>query len=53
MDLVVTKPVFGDLRTAKAQTRLRIRADLSEPLLFAYWKVLYLNLLQASFQYSS
>ena len=26
-DLVVTKPVFGGLRTTKAQTSLRIRAD--------------------------
>ena len=46
MGLVATKSVFGGLRTTKVQTSLRIRADCSAPLLFAYWKVSYLNLLQ-------
>ena len=49
MGLLVTKPVFGGLRTTKVQTSLRIGADWSAPLLFAYWKVSYLNLLQANF----
>ena len=53
IDLVVTNPVFGGLQTTKAQTSLRIRADWSVHLLFAYWKVSYLNLLQTKFQYSS
>ena len=43
----------GGLRTTKAQTSLRIRAVLSAPLLFSYWKVSYQNLLQAKFHYSS
>ena len=47
------KPVFGGLRTTKAQTSLRIRAVWSAPLLFAFWKVPYLSLLQAKFQVSS
>ena len=47
------KHVFGDLRTTKAQTSLRICADCSAPLLFAYWKVSYPNLLRAKFQFSS
>ena len=32
--------------TTKAQTSLHIRTVCSSPLLFAYWKVSYLNLLQ-------
>ena len=32
------KPVFGGLRTTQAQTSLRIRADWSASLLFAYRK---------------
>ena len=47
------KTVFGGLRTTQAQTSLRIRAVWSAPLLFAYSKVSYLDLLQAKFQYSS
>ena len=35
MGLVARKPVFGGLRTPKAQTSLRIRAVWSAPLLFA------------------
>ena len=53
MGLVGRKPVFGGLQTTKSQTSLRIRADWSEPLLFAYWEVSYLKFLQAKFQYSS
>ena len=53
MGLGARKPVFGGLRTTKAQTSLRIRAVWSAPLLFAYWKVSYLDLLQAKFQFSS
>ena len=45
MGLDARKPVFGGLRTAKAQTSLRIRAVWSAPFLFAYW-----NLLLAKFQ---
>ena len=52
MGLDTRKPVFGGLQTAKVQTSLRIRAVWSAPLLFAYWKVSYLYLLQAKFQYS-
>ena len=47
------KPVFRGLQTAKAQTSLRILAVWSAPLLFAFWKVSYLNLLQAKFKFSS
>ena len=43
MGLDAWKPVFGGLRTIQAQTSLRIRAVWSAPLLFAYWKVLYLD----------
>ena len=40
IDLDATKPVFVlGLRTTKAQTSLRIRADWSAHLLFAFWKV--------------
>ena len=52
MGLDARKPVFGGLRTTQAQTSLSFRTDWSAPVLFAYWKV-YLNLLQAKFQYSS
>ena len=45
--------VFGGLQTTQAQTSLRIRAVWSAPLLYAYWKVSYLDLLQAKFQFSS
>ena len=45
--------LWGFLRPTKAQTSLRLSADRSVPLLFAYWKVSYLNLLQSKFQYSS
>ena len=43
------KPVFRGLRITLAQTSRRIRAVRSEPLLFAFWKVSYLGLLQAKF----
>ena len=51
MGLDARKPVFGGLWTTKAQTSLRIRAAWSVPLLFANWKVSYLDLLQAKFQF--
>ena len=51
MSIDASKPVFGGLRTAKAQTSLRIPSVWSAPLLFAYWKVSYLNLLQPKFQF--
>ena len=47
------KPVFGGLGTTQAQTSLPIRAVRSAPLLFAFWKVSYVNLLQVKFQFSS
>ena len=47
------KPVFGGSWTTQAQTNLRIPAVWSAPLLFAFWKVLYVNLLQAKFQFTS
>ena len=49
LGLVARKPVFGGLRTTQAQTSLHIRAYWSAPLLFTYWKVSYLTLLQAKF----
>ena len=36
-----------------AQTNLRIHTVRSVPLLFAYWKLSYVNLLQVKFQFSS
>ena len=39
------KHVFEGLGTTKAQIRLHISAVWSAPLLFAYWKVSYQNLL--------
>ena len=53
MGLDARKPVFGELGTTQAQTSLRISADWSAPLLFAFQKVLYVNLLQVKFQFSS
>ena len=53
MVLDARKLVFGGLQTTQAQTSLRIRAVWSAPLLFAYWKVSYLDLLHAKFQFSS
>ena len=53
MGLVVRKPIFRGLRTTQAQTSLRIHAVWSAPLLFAFWKVSYLDLLLAEFQLSS
>ena len=46
------KPVIGGLRTRKVQTSLRIRADRLASLLFAFWKVSYVNLIQVKFQFS-
>ena len=46
------KTVFRGLRISQAQTSLRIRAVRSAPLLFAFWQVSYLGLLQAKFQTS-
>ena len=51
LGLDARKPVFRGLWKTKAQTSLRIWADLSAPLFFAYWKVSYLELLQAKFQF--
>ena len=53
MGLDARKPVFGVLRITQAQTSLRIRAIWSAPLLFAFWKVRYVNLPQVKFQFSS
>ena len=47
------KPVFGGVRTTKAQASLRIHAGLSAPLLFANQKVPYQDLLHAKFKFSS
>ena len=47
------KTCFGGLRTTQAQTSLRIRAVWSAPLLFAFMKVPYVDLLQMKFQFSS
>ena len=44
------KPIFGGLQITKAQTSLCILADCLAPLLFAFWKVSYLNFLQAKFK---
>ena len=52
MGLVVRKPIFGGLQTTQAQTSLRISAVWSTPLLFAFWKVSYLDLLLTEFQLS-
>ena len=38
------------MQTPKAQTSLHIQAVWSPPLLFAHWKVQFLDLLQAKFQ---
>ena len=43
MGLDSRKPIFGELRTTKAQTSLRIHAVWSAPMLFAYWKVSHQN----------
>ena len=52
LGLDARKSVFGGLRTTNAQTSLRIRAVCSAPLLFAHWKVSYLDLLRAKFLFS-
>ena len=51
MGLDARKPVFGSLRTIQAQTNLRIRAAWSAPLLFALWKVSYVNMLHVNFNF--
>ena len=48
MGFKARKPVIGVLRTTKVQTSLCIHTVWLAPLLFPYWKVSYLNLLQAS-----
>ena len=53
MGLDARKPVFGGLWTTQAQASLRICAVWSVPLLFAFCKVAYVNLLQVKFQFSS
>ena len=45
------KPLFGGLRTTQAQTSLLMPAVWSVPLLFAFWKVSYVNLLQVKFNF--
>ena len=52
MGLEVRKPVFGGLRTTQAQTSLPISIVWSTPLLFTFWIVPYLSLLQAKFHFS-
>ena len=47
------KTCLRGLRTTEAQTSLRTHTVWSAPLLFAFWKVPYLSLLQAKFQFSS
>ena len=47
------KTCLRGLRTTQAQTSLRISAVWSAPLLFAFWKVLYVNLLQMKYKFSS
>ena len=44
-------PLSLGFANKKALTSLRIRAVWPEPLLFANWKVFYLNLLQANFNF--
>ena len=53
LGLNARKPVFGGLQTTLAQTSLRICKVWSVPLLFAFWKVPYVNLQQVKFQYSN
>ena len=53
MGLDARKPVLNGLRTTQAQTSLRIRAVWSAPLLFAFWKLSYVDLLQVKFLFSS
>ena len=53
LGLDARKPVFGDLRTTQAQTGLRIRPFWSVPLLFAFWNISYVYLLQVKFEFSS
>ena len=48
MQACLRKPVFGGLWITKTQTRLRISAVWSAPLLFVYRKVFYLDLLWAN-----
>ena len=50
MGLDARKPVFGGLRTTKAQTSLGC-AFWWAPLLFANWKLSYLDLLRANFNF--
>ena len=51
MCLGVRKPVFVVLRTTRVQTSLRIRTVWSAPFLFTDWKIWYVNLLWASFNF--
>ena len=48
--LVARKPVFGGLRTTQAQPACAF-SHSDQRLLFAYWRVSYLDLLQAKFQF--
>ena len=41
------------MRTTKAQTGLCICSVLLAPLLFAYWKVSYLDMVRVKFQFSN
>ena len=47
------KTCLWGLRTTKEQTSLPIGTDWSAPLLFAFWKVSYLYLLQVNFHFTS
>ena len=53
LGLDTRKPVFAGLRKQNAKTSLRIPVVWSAPLLFANWKVLYVDLQQAKIQFSS
>ena len=62
MQLTINKTLIGPQRektclwefaTTQAQTSLRIRAVWSAPLIFAFGKVPYVDLLQMKFKFSS
>ena len=54
MGLDVRKPVLGGLRTTQAQNLSSGGGGLrTAPLLFTFWKVSYVNLLQVKFQFSN
>ena len=53
MGLDARKPVFGGVVNNKGADQPAHPRGLSAPLLLAYWKVSYLDLLGAKFQFSS